>query len=30
MTVLDGYDQRHDALLVMEPLQGNAIDDGYS
>jgi hypothetical protein len=30
ITVLDGFDQRHEALLVMEPLQGNAIDDGYT
>jgi hypothetical protein len=28
--VLDGFDQRHEALLVMEPLQSNAIDDGYT
>jgi hypothetical protein len=30
ITVLDGYNQRHEALLIMEPLQGNAIDDGYT
>ncbi|MFC7279107.1 hypothetical protein ACFQS1_34530 [Paractinoplanes rhizophilus] len=30
ITVLDGFDQRHEALLIMEPLQGNAIDDGYT
>jgi hypothetical protein len=27
---LDGFYQRHEALLVMEPLQGNAINDGYT
>jgi hypothetical protein len=30
ITVLDGFEQRHDPLLITEPLQGNAIDDGYT